>query len=74
MCSITDNLSKTLQRETISLTEGRETAIKTVETFKSMRNTDSADCFFKTVKQKAANHNFVNKPILPRKVKSSNYK
>ena len=59
MYSITDNLSKALQRETISSIEGRETAIKTVETFKSMRNIDSADCFFETVKQKAANHNFI---------------
>ena len=74
MYSITDNLSKALQRETISSIEGLETAMKTVETFKSMRNIDSADCFFETVKQKAANHNFINKPILPRKRKSPNYK
>ena len=46
MYSITDNLSKALQRETISSIEGRETAMKTVKTFKSMRNIDSADCFF----------------------------
>ena len=71
--SITDNLSKTLQRETVSSIEGRETAMKTVKTFKSMRNIDSA-CFFETVKQKAANHNFINEPILPRKRKSPNYK
>ena len=73
MYSITDNLSKALQRETISSIEGRETAMKTVKTFKSMRNIDSA-CFFETVKQKAANHNFINEPILPRKRKSPNYK
>ena len=48
--------------------------MKTVETFKTMRNTDSADCFFKTGKQKAANYNFINEPILPRKRKSQNYK
>ena len=74
MYSITDNLSKALQRETISSIEEQETAMKIAETFKKMRNIDSADCFFKTVKQKAANHNFVNEPILPRKRKSSNYK
>ena len=39
-----------------------------------MRNIDSADCLFKTVKQKAANHNFIIEPILPRKRKSPNYK
>ena len=72
MYSITDNLSKVLQRKTISSIEGQETAMKTVETFKSTRNIDSADCFFETAKQKAANHNF--EPILPRKRKSTNYK
>ena len=74
MYSITDNLSKALQKETISLIEGPETAMKTVETFRSMRNIDSADCFFKTVKQEATNHNFINELILPRKRKSPNYK
>ena len=74
MYSITYNLSKALQTETISSIKGQETAMKTVETVKSMMNIDSADCFFKTVKQKAANHNFINKPILPRKIKSPNYK
>ena len=67
--SITDNLSKALQREKISSIEGRETARKTVETFKSMRNIDSADGFFKTVKQKAANHNFINEPITSKEKK-----
>ena len=72
--SITDNLSKTLQRETISSIEGRETGMKTVKTFKSMRNIDSADCFFETAKQKVANHQFINESILSRKRKSPNYK
>ena len=72
--SITDNLSKVLQRETISSIKGRETAMKTIETFKSMRNIDSADCFFETVKQKVANDNFINEPIPPRKRKSPDYK
>ena len=72
--STTDNLSKALQRETISSTEGRETAMKTVGTFKSMRNINSVDCFSETVKQKAANHNFINEPMLPGKRKSTNYK
>ena len=48
--------------------------MKTVETFKRMRNIDSADCFFETVKQKAANHNFISEPILPRKRRFPNYK
>ena len=39
-----------------------------------MRNIDSTDCFFETVKHKAANHNFICEPILPRKRKSPNYK
>ena len=70
MKSITDNLSKALQRETISSIEGQQTAIKFVEAFKSMRNIDSADWFFETVKKKAVNHNFICEPILPRKRKS----
>ena len=74
MYSVTDNLSKALQRDTISSIEEQETAMKTVETFKSMRNIDSANCFIKTVKQKAANHNFINEPLPPRKRKSPNYK
>ena len=74
MYSTTDNLSNALQRETISSIEGLETKMKTYETFKSMRNIDSADCFFEIVKQKTANHNFINEPILPRKRKSPNYK
>ena len=52
MYSITDNLSKALRREIISSMEGQETAMKSVETFKSMRNIDSADYFFETVKKK----------------------
>ena len=39
-----------------------------------MKNIDSADCFFETVKQKAANHYFICELILPRKRKSRNYK
>ena len=74
MYSITDDLSKALQSETISSIEGQETEIKTAETFKSMRNIDSADWFFKIVKQKAANHNFIHELILPRRRKSPNYK
>ena len=50
MNSITDNISKALQRETLSSIAGRETAMKTVKTFKSMRNIDSANCFFETMK------------------------
>ena len=66
MYSIADNFSKALQRETISSIERQETAMKTVEKFQSTRNTDSADCFSETVKKKAANHNFICEPILPR--------
>ena len=74
MNSITDNLSKALQRETVSSTEGQETAMKTFKTFESMRNIDFANCFFETVRQKAINHNFICEPVLPKKRKSPNYK
>ena len=69
MYSITDNLSKALQRETILSIKGQETAMKTVKTFKSMRNIDSADCFFETGKQKAANHNFICEPTKEKKIR-----
>ena len=74
MYSITDNLSKALRREIISSMEGQETAMKSVETFKSMRNIDSADCFFKTVQKKAVNRNFICEPKLPRNRKPPGYK
>ena len=39
-----------------------------------MRSIDSAEWFFKNVKEKAANHSFINEPILSRKRKALNYK
>ena len=73
MYSITDNLSKA-QRETVSSIVGQETAMNTVETFKNMWNINSAHCFFETMKEKVADHNFISEPILPRKRKCPNYK
>ena len=60
MYLITDNLSKALQRETISSIAGRETVKQ-----KAVKQ---------TVKQKAAKPNFINEFILPRKRKPPNYK
>ena len=60
MYLITDNLSRALQRETISSIGGRETVKQ-----KAVKQ---------TVKQKAAKPNFINEFILPRKRTPSNYK
>ena len=40
---ITDNLSKTLQKQSLSATEGQEVVHLTLQTLQNMRNTDSLD-------------------------------
>ena len=72
---MTYNLTKALQRENISAIEGRETVMKTVETFKSMRNIDSYNwLLFRNRQEKAEHHNFIDEPVFPRKRKTPNYK
>ena len=72
--SLTDNLSKTLQKEKLSAVEGKSVAMKIVQTFKSMRNEQSADLFFEKVSKKSSSFDFIQKPILPRKRRNPNYK
>ena len=72
--SLTDNLSKTLQKEKLSAMEGKSVAMKTVQTFKNMRNEQSADLFFEKVSKKASSFDFIQKPTLPRKRRNGNYK
>ena len=72
--SFTDNLSKTLQKEQLSASEGKSVAMKTVETFQNMRSESSADLFFEVVSRKASSFNFIADPELPRKRKNPNYK
>ena len=72
--SLTDNLSKTLQKENLSAAEGKSIAMKTVETFEKMRDETSADLFFDSVQKKASKLEFIEDPVLPRKRKNPNYK
>jgi len=72
--SLTDNLSKTLQKEKLSASAGKSVAMKTVETFQNMRSESSADLFFEIVSRKASSFNFIADPELPRKRKNPNYK
>ena len=71
---LTDNLSKTLQKEKLSASEGKSVAMKTVETFQIMRSESSADLFFEIVSKKASSFNFIADPELPKKRKNPNYK
>ena len=48
--------------------------MKTVQTFKNMRNEQSAELFFEKVSKKASSFDFIQKPILPRKQRNPNYK
>ena len=72
--SLSDNLSKALQKDKLSAVDEASVAMKTVQTFKNMRNEQSADLFFKKVSKKASSFDFIQKPILPRKRRNPNYK
>ena len=69
---ITDNLSKTLQNETMSAVSSQKCADLTLKTFKGMRNKESFDLFFQYVKEKAAKLP-VDEPRLKHKRKKPNY-
>ena len=60
---VTDNLSKTLQKQSLSAAEGQE-VIKL--TLKDMRSADSFDLFFSLV-EKVRQQTGCNEPVLPRK-------
>ena len=72
--SITDNLSKTIQGESMSAVESQEVAGLTIKTFESMRSESNADAFYETTKIKAERYKFIEAPSLPRKRKAPNYK
>ena len=72
--SITDNLSKTIQGESMSAAESQEVAGLTIKTLESMRSESNADAFYETTKIKAERCKFIEAPSLPRKRKASNYK
>ena len=66
---ITDNLSKTLQKESLSAGEGQELAKLTLQSLKNMRSTDSFDLFFSLV-EKVRHQTGCEEPVLPWKQKA----
>ena len=69
---ITDNLSKTLQKHTLSATEGQEVARLTITTLKGMRTDEAFNMFFELVEKFRDKHD-VGKSSLPRKIKAPHH-
>ena len=72
--SVTDNFSKSLQKESLAAIEGKSTVMKTVKTFENMRNEEVSDLFFESLVKKASQFYFVDDPVLSRKRKEPNYR
>ena len=70
--SLTDNLSKTLQKEKMSALSSQRLANLTIETIQGMRKAEDFKLFFDLVKQKAKRYD-VEDPILPRKRRKPKY-
>ena len=66
----TDNLSKGLQHEVLSASEGQTMALLTLETLSKFRSDESFDVFYEDVKAKAETVD-VTEPTMPRKRKMS---
>ena len=65
-----DNLSRTLQDETISAAEGREVVASTKATMQRMRTDKDEELFWQLVETEADMHD-VGDPALPRKRKGT---
>ena len=59
--AISDNLSKTLQKESMSALSGLHLAELTVKTYQKMRSDEEAELFFKAVSKTALGYPFINK-------------
>ena len=70
--SITDNLSKTIQGDSMSAVESQEVAGLTIKTLESMRSESNADAFYETTKINVERYKFIETPSLPRKRKAPN--
>ena len=70
---ITDNLSKTLQKEKISAIGGKELVGLTVKTLKNMRNDRDFKLFCEKIETSASKIDEVSTPMLPIKRKKPNY-
>ena len=64
--AISDNLSKTLRKESISVLSGLHLVELTVKTYQKMRSDEEAELFFKTVSKKALDYLFIDNAALPR--------
>ena len=71
--SLTDNLSKTLQKEKMSAVSGQRLASLTAKTIQSIRIDSDFDLFYQTVSKKAEKIYDLNEPVLPRKRRQPNY-
>ena len=71
--AISDNLSKTLQKESMSALRCLHLAELTIKTYKEMRSDEETELFFKTVSKKALDYPTMNKAALPCKRKRPNY-
>ena len=71
--SLTDNLSKTLQKEKMSAVSGHRLAMLTKETIDRMRSEENFKLFYQSVIKKALLKSNVELPTLPRKRKRPNY-
>ena len=65
--TITDKLSKALQKKKMSAISGQRLARATLSTIEAMRMDDSFDMFYEHVLTKAEGHNMVEKPKKGRK-------
>ena len=70
--SITDNLSKTLQKEKMSALDGQTLARLTLQTLQDMRTCENFESFFNVVRKKADKLD-VEEPSLPRKRRKPKY-
>lgn len=69
---ITDNLSRALQKQSLSAAEGQEIAQISLETLIGMRTNEAFSLFFKLVEQ-SRKHTDTDEPVLPRKRKAPSY-
>ena len=70
---VTDNSSKTLQKEKMSAIGGKELAGLTIKTLKNIRNDRDFKLFYKKIERSASKIDEVSTPMLPRKRKKPNY-
>ena len=71
---ITDNLSKSLPKESMSAIEGQRIAQLTLKTLQNMCTDEASDLFYERVLVTASKHEFILNPALSRKRKHPNYK